>query len=160
MALSMVKSQQVQHLRTLNNLLTSIHTGENESSEEVAKAVDFFINESQSQVGSACDFPEMARGILEIHNSKLQNAGLRFWCISEHERDELWLRAAFLEHLQALRDFSRSTLVIYGLHETVSPDQHYWTQRAQQHFESLRDYLEKLAAEHHNPQHTLNLMFI
>jgi hypothetical protein len=157
---SMVKSQKVQHLRTLNNLLTAIHTQEHESSGEIAKAVDFFINELLSGGNEGCDYPAMAQGILEIHSSKLQNAGLRFWCISEHEGDELWLRATFLEHLQHLRGFPHSTLVIYGLHETVSPDQHYWTQKAQRNFESLRDYLEKLAVDYHNPGHTLNLMFI
>ena len=131
-----------------------------ESAVEIRKAVDFFIDEVQKCHPAYEAFPEFAEEILNIHIQKNITCGLCFWRVDMLDKEPLWLRVGFLEKLENLKKFPTATIVIFGLQDSVMEDKHYWTQKLDERYAELRDYLEQLAAETQEKGHKLNLIYV
>lgn len=131
-----------------------------ETAVEIRKAVDFFIDEVMEHHPDYKAFPSFAEEILNIHIQNNTSCGLCFWRVDRLEKEPLWLRAAFLDKLRGLKDYPTATIVIFGLQDTVMEDKQYWTQKLDQRYAEIRDYLESLAAEVQEKDHKLNLIYV
>lgn len=156
----MPKTSPVQRLRVLNSLLSVIHASDPEKAIEIRKAVDFYIDELQSVESESMQVSKFAQDILDIHVEGKKRQGLCFWSLDDADSEPLWMRASFLERLESLRHYRTSTVVVFGLRETVGGHQKYWTQKMETEFRYRRDYLETVAAEWQPDGYQLNLIYI
>jgi len=157
----MAKTSPVQRLRALNSLLCVINpSSDPEQTKEIRKAVEFYIDELLEIQSEEAQFAKFAQDILNIHINGSTVESLCFWTIDPEERELLWLRASFLNKLETLRLFPISTIVIFGLQESVARNQKYWTQKIESEYNDIRDYLEKIAAEWQPKGYHLNLIYI
>ena len=156
----MAKATPVQRLRALNSLLCTLNASAPEEANEIRKAVEFYIEEIQELDAKEIQFSTFAREILDIHIKGKNGERLCFWAIDPNEREPLFLRSSFIKKLEALRQFPSATFVIYGLQDTVFPDQKYWTQKVESEYNEIRNYLESVAAEWQPPGCKLNLIYV
>ena len=63
-----------------------------------------------------------------IHYTKLYET------IDSDEQELLWLRASFLEKLESVKTYAVSTVVIFGLQESIIRNQKYWTQKMESEY--------------------------
>lgn len=157
----MAKTSPVQRLRALNSLLSVISPSGPEQAREVRKAVEFYIDELKELKAEDATFSQFAEDILNIHvRGSPQGEALCFWTIDVQEQELLFLRAAFLQKLESLKHFRRSTVVVFGLQETVFREQKYWTKKIQSEYNEIRNYLEAVAAGWQPKGFHLNLIYI
>ena len=156
----MAKSSPVQRLRVLNSLLSVIHPTDPEQSNEIRKAVEFYIDELEESTSEEQQLRKFAEDILNIHIKDYHVEALCFWTVDAEERELLWLRSSFLSKLDSVKDFPVSTVVVFGLQEAAARNQKYWTQKIESEYNELRDYLDKVAAEWQPKGCRLNLIYI
>lgn len=156
----MPRTSPVKRLRVLNSLLSVIHASDPEKAVEIRKAVDFYIDELQSVPSESMQVSKFAQDILDIHVAGHHRLGLCFWTLEDADCEPLWMRASFLEKLESLRSYRISTVVVFGLRETVGSQQKYWTQKMESEYHERRNYLETVAAEWQPDGHQLNLIYI
>ncbi len=156
----MAKPSPVQRLRALNSLLSAINPSDPDQAKEIRKAVEFYIDELQEMPSEESQISKFAEDILNIHVRESSGEALCFWTIDSDEQELLWLRASFLEKLESVKTYAVSTVVIFGLQESIIRNQKYWTQKMESEYNELRDYLEKVAAEWQPKGFHLNLIYI
>jgi hypothetical protein len=157
----MAKPTPVQRLRNLNSLLSVLHPScEAMQTVEILKAVEFYILELEQLESEQEQVSRCAEDILRIHAGGSDPQALCFWTISGMEQELLWLRAAFLDKLESVRQFQRATVVVFGLDQVAQPEQKYWTQKCEAAFNELRDYLDQVAAGWQPKGCHLNLIYL
>ena len=143
----MAKSDPVEQLRTLNELLAGTGASAPDRAEHARRALDFF---SQEQDGGLIEVSlgDCANRLARLHFGAEGESALAFahWHVPTVENfSPLWIRQAIVVEMKKLAGRRAALLLVTGLREAVCPDGAYWTKKRQQQYDRVRGWIDELA---------------
>ena len=143
----MAKSDPVEQLRTLNELLARTGASAPERAEHARRALDFFSKE-QDGGGQQVSLGDCADRLARLHFGADGESALAFahWHVPTVENfSPLWIRQAIVVEMKKLAGRRAALLLVTGLREAVCPDGSYWTQARQAQYDRVRSWIDQLA---------------
>ena len=143
----MAKSDPVDQLRTLNEILGRTFASDVERAENARRALEFFSREDADQVTQLC-LRDCARKMARLHFGDDESSQLAFahWHVpSLEDFSPLWIRQAIVTEMKKLAGRRQSLLLVTGLRETICPRGKNWTNKRQAQYERVRDWIDSLA---------------
>ncbi len=143
----MAKSDPVDQLRTLNEILARTVASDVEKAENARRALEFFSREDADQNVKLC-LRDCADKLAHLHIGDESTSELAFahWHVPALEDfSPLWIRQAIVTEMKKLAGRRQSLLLVTGLRETICPEGKKWTKKRQFQYERVRDWIDALA---------------
>lgn len=143
----MVKSDPVDQLRTLNEVLARASASDPERAENARRALEFFSREEADRDIKLC-LRDCADKLAELHLGDETTSELAFahWHVPALEDfSPLWIRQAIVTEMKKLAGRRQSILLVTGLRETICPEGSYWTGKRQVQYDRVRTWVDDLA---------------
>ena len=143
----MAKSDPVEQLRTLNEVLARTGASAPDRAEHARRALDFFRQEQGSGV-IEISLGECANRLARLHFGVPEESELGFahWHMpSVEDFSPLWIRQAIVGEMKKLAGRRAALLLVTGLRDAVCPEGAYWTQGRQQQYDRVRGWIDELA---------------
>lgn len=143
----MVKSDPVDQLRTLNEVLARASVSDPERAENARRALEFFSREEADQDVKLC-LRDCADKLAKLHLGDESTSELAFahWHVPALEDfSPLWIRQAIVTEMKKLAGRRQSILLVTGLRETICPEGSYWTNKRQAQYDRVRTWVDDLA---------------
>ena len=143
----MAKSDPVEQLRTLNELLARTGASAPDRAEHARRALDFFSQE-QDRGGMDVSLRDCADRLAHLHFGEDGESELAFahWHVPTVESfSPLWIRQAIVVEMKKLAGRRAALLLVTGLREAVSAEGAYWTKTRQQQYDRVRGWIDELA---------------
>lgn len=143
----MVKSNPVDQLRTLNEILARTSASDIESAENARRALEFFSLEQEDHNVQIC-LRDCADKLARLHLGGNDEGELAYahWHVPALEDfSPLWIRQAIVTEMKKLAGRRQSLLLVTGLRETICPEGKKWTSKRQAQYERVRDWIDVLA---------------
>jgi hypothetical protein len=143
----MAKSDPVDQLRTLNEILARSSASDADRAENARRALEFFSRENADQTVQVC-LRDCADKLARLHLGDDESSELAFahWHVpSLEDFSPLWIRQAIVTEMKKLAGRRRSLLLVTGLRETVCPAGKNWTNKRQAQYQRVRDWIDALA---------------
>ena len=142
----MAKSDPVEQLRTLNELLARTGASAPDRAEHARRALDFF---SQEQDGGLIEvsLEECANRLARLHFGTDAESALAFahWHVPTVENfSPLWIRQAIVTEMKKLAGRRVALLLVTCLRQAVCPEGTYWTKKRQQQYDRVRGWIDGL----------------
>lgn len=142
----MAKEKTFDQLRTLNELFARTGVSASENAEHVRRVLDFLSNE-QGEDTVALPFAECVNRLARLHFGPEEKRNLSFvhWAVPNDEHfNPLWIRRLLIAQMKQLAGSHTAFLLITGLREAVCPKGSYWTQKRQEYYDRICDYINEL----------------
>ncbi|CAA6676757.1 MULTISPECIES: hypothetical protein [unclassified Lentimonas] len=143
----MVKSDPVEQLRTLNELLARTGASAPDRAEHARRALDFFSQE-QDRGFMEVSLRDCADRLAHLHFGGEGESELAFahWHVPTVENfSPLWIRQAIVVEMKKLAGRRAALLLVTGLREAVCPKGAYWTKSRQAQYDRVRGWIDDLA---------------
>ena len=143
----MAKSDPVDQLRTLNEILARTFASDVERAENARRALEFFSREDADDTAQLC-LRRCADQLARLHLGDDESSELAFahWHVPALEDfSPLWIRQAIVSEMKKLAGRRQSLLLVTGLRETICPEGKNWTHKRQAQYERVRDWIDVLA---------------
>lgn len=143
----MAKSDPVEQLRTLNELLARTGASAPDRAEHARRALDFFSNE-QANGQIQVSLRDCADRLAQLHFGAEGESELAFahWHVPSVENfSPLWIRQAIVVEMKKLAGRRAALLLVTGLRDAVCPDGSYWTKTRQMQYDRVRGWIDDLA---------------
>ncbi|MFQ3224379.1 MAG: hypothetical protein ACI8Z5_000627 [Lentimonas sp.] len=143
----MAKSDPVEQLRTLNELLARTGASAPGRAEHARRALDFFSKEQGSGLMEV-SLRDCADRLAQLHFGEDGESELAFahWHVPTVENfSPLWIRQAIVVEMKKLAGRRGALLLVTGLREAVCPDGAYWTKKRQAQYDRVRGWIDELA---------------
>ncbi|MEN8661826.1 MAG: hypothetical protein ACN4GF_08970 [Lentimonas sp.] len=143
----MAKSDPVDQLRALNEILARTDASDVEKAENARRALEFFSREDADQSVKLC-LRDCANKLARLHIGEASTSELAFahWHVPTLEDfSPLWIRQAIVSEMKKLAGRRQSLLLVTGLRETVCPEGKNWTNKRQAQYQRVRDWIDALA---------------
>lgn len=143
----MAKSNPVDQLRTLNEILARTSASDIESAENARRALEFFSIEQDDRNLQIC-LRDCADKLARLHLGDDEGSELAYahWHVPALEDfSPLWIRQAIVTEMKKLAGRRQSLLLVTGLRETICPEGKKWTSKRQAQYERVRDWIDVLA---------------
>lgn len=141
----MAKSDPVEQLSTLNELLARAGVSSPECAEHARKAIAFY--REQSLGGhEAIPLKEAANRLVQLHFEDAEEAAaFAHWHMPPMEAfDPLWIRQELIAEMKTLAGRNRALFLVTGLRESVCPKGKYWTRKRQQDYSQMLEWLQTM----------------
>jgi len=142
----MPKSDPVEQLRTLNELLARTGASAPDRAEHARRALDFFSQE-QGAKDTTVSLGDCA-GRARLHFGAEGESELAYthWHVPTVENfSPLWIRQAIVVEMKKLAGRRAALLLVTGLREAICPAGAYWTKSRQLQYDRVRDWIDELA---------------
>ncbi len=142
----MKANKTVDQLRTLNELFACTGKSAPDSAEHVRRVLDFY-SEVNDKDNFALSFSEGADRLAQLHFGSRQKQKLKFvhWDVSiDKQFSPLWIRQALIARMKQIVGARAAFLLVTGLREAICPEGNYWTQKREEYYESVCDYINEL----------------
>ncbi|MGC6423509.1 MAG: hypothetical protein ACON4O_00820 [Lentimonas sp.] len=143
----MAKSDPIDQLRTLNEILARTNASDMERAENARRALEFYSREDADRSAQLC-MQDCANKLAQLHLGDMDTSELAFahWHVPALEDfSPLWIRQGIVGEMKKLAGRRQSLLLVTGLRETICPPGKNWTQRRQAQYERVRDWIDTLA---------------
>jgi hypothetical protein len=143
----MAKSDPVEQLRALNELLARTGASAPDCAEHARRALDFFSQEQGRGLVNV-SLRDCANRLAQLHFGEDGDSELAFahWHVPTVEHfSPLWIRQAIVAEMKQLAGRRAALLLVTGLREAVSAEGAYWTKTRQQEYDRVRDWIDALA---------------
>jgi hypothetical protein len=143
----MAKSDPVEQLRTLNELLARTGASAPDRAEHARRALDFF---SKEQDSGRIEFSlgDCANRLARLHFGAEDESEIAFahWHVPTVENfSPLWIRQAIVVEMKQLAGRRAALLLVTGLREAVCPEGAYWTKAREAQYQRVRGWIDELA---------------
>ena len=143
----MAKSDPIDQLRTLNEILARTAASDIERAENARRALEFYSREDRNQTAQLC-LQDCANKLAQLHLGEAGTSELAFahWHVPALEDfSPLWIRQAIVTEMKKLAGRRQSLLLVTGLRETICPSGKNWTNKRQAQYERVRGWIDTLA---------------
>jgi hypothetical protein len=143
----MPKSDPVEQLRTLNELLARTGASAPDRAEHARRALDFFSQE-QGARDTTVSLGDCAGRLARLHFGAEGESELAYthWHVPTVENfSPLWIRQAIVVEMKKLAGRRAALLLVTGLREAICPAGAYWTKSRQLQYDRVRDWIDELA---------------
>lgn len=143
----MAKTDPVEQLRTLNELLARTGASDPERAEHARRALDFFSRE-QADGASGVSLADCAAKLAKLHLGEEGDSELAFahWHVPSSEASSpLWIRQAIVGEMKKLAGRRAALLLVTGLREAICPPGRRWTKARETQYQRVRDWINELA---------------
>jgi hypothetical protein len=143
----MAKSDPLEQLRTLNEVLARTGASAPDRAEHARRALDFFSKE-QNCGGQPVSLGDCAGRLAQLHFGADGESELAFahWHVPTVENfSPLWIRQAIVVKMKQLAGRRAALLLVTGLREAVCPAGSYWTKARQAQYDRVRGWVDQLA---------------
>ena len=143
----MAKTDPLEQLRTLNELLAGSGVSTPERAEDARRALEFYSQQpaaARPQVALAACADQLAR----LHLGAEGQSGLAFahWHVPAVEHfSPLWIRQSIVVEMKKFAGRRAALLLVTGLREAVCPPGSYWTKARQAQYDRVRSWVDQLA---------------
>lgn len=142
----MAKSDPVDQLRTLNEVLARTSASDPERAENARRALEFFSREDPEH-SLQISLRDCADRLARLHLGDDSESELAFahWHVPALEDfSPLWIRQAIVTEMKKLAGRRQSLLLVTGLRETICPKGKNWTNKRQAQYERVRGWIDEL----------------
>ncbi len=160
----MVKINQIYQLKVINELLAQIGKPDIEQVENVRKAMLCIENEASDKHIFDKQENTLFQGIdrlLELYFGPPQNRdiGVHHWHIPATEVPEyLWMRMKLNQGMLHLSGFEKAIFIVTGIRKVIHQKDRYWTQKHQDAFSDLKNWIESYILKKSSEKQNLNLL--
>ena len=143
----MARTDPVDQLRTLNEILARSGASEPERAEHARRALDFFSREQIESAG-ALSLRDCASQLARLHLGDDATSELAFthWHVPDLEASSpLWIRQAIVKEMKKLAGRRVGLLLVTGLREAICPEGRRWTHAKEAQYQRVRSWIDELA---------------
>lgn len=142
----MAKSEPVEQLRILNNLLARV--SDPERSEHARRALEFCCKEHPELI-QEIDLGIYVEKLTRMHFGDavdLESLGVSHWHVPQLEDfSPLWIRHAIVSRMKRLAGRREALLFVTGLRDAVCPQGRYWTKSRAAQYARVREWIDELS---------------
>ena len=158
----MKRSNTIGQLLALNELFAGTGASAPDCAEHIRCVLDF-VGKTQGNGAFEQSFAESAERLARLHFGVPQASQLKFvhWSLSAEGGafGPLWIRRALIARMRQLAGSRAAFLLISGVREAICPKGSYWTQKRQDDYDRVCDYINELACAWSTPALRLQVVF-
>lgn len=141
----MPRSEPLEQLRTLNELLARI--SDSEKSEHARRALEFFYREHPEEV-ALVQFDTYIEKLARLHfgeEGEPESLAFTHWHVPLlDDFSPLWIRQAIVAQMKRLAGRREALLLVTGLRDAVCPPGKYWTKSRESQYQRVRGWIDEL----------------
>ncbi len=143
----MTKTDSIERLRTLNELLVWTGASDFEKAEHTRRALDFFSRQHQAGT-QTISLENSAYKLARLHLGEESESHVAFahrHVSSMEVSGPIWLRQAIISEMKKLAGRRAALLLITGMREAICPAGCRWTNARKVQYQRVRDWISELA---------------
>ncbi len=147
-------------LHTLNSLLTLATGTDPELARQIRAAIEFSMQDATPGGPDQNSLALAAETLLKLHMKDRPETAFELLDLRDDAYDPLFIRKRLILALRKLAGHPRAILLTTGLRRMVCPPGRRWTRRSRERYQSIKGYIEEVAAANSSPRTVLHLLFL